>query len=91
MRYGGILNLLRLECDHDRVKVPKREWDRIGPERTGALQQPTMAGGLFSIDRAFFYEIGSFDEQMKIWGGENIEISFRVSAGTLKLSFRDNV
>lgn len=61
--------------------MPKREWDRVGPERTGALRQPTMAGGLFSIDREFFYEIGSFDEQMKIWGGENVEISFRVSAG----------
>lgn len=37
-----------------------------------------MAGGLFSIDREFFYEIGSYDEGMKIWGGENIEMSIRV-------------
>lgn len=79
---GYLMNITGFECDHDRIKVPKREWDRIGPERTGALRQPVMAGGLFSIDRAFFYEIGSFDEKMKIWGGENVEISFRVSAGT---------
>lgn len=60
------------------IQVPKREWDRVDANRTQALRQPTMAGGLFSIDRAFFFELGSFDEGMKIWGGENIEISFRV-------------
>lgn len=41
-------------------------------------RSPTMAGGLFSIDRSYFYEIGSYDEQMDIWGSENLEMSFRV-------------
>ena len=36
-----------------------------------------MAGGLFSVDRSYFFEIGAFDEKMAHWGGENIEIGFR--------------
>ena len=48
--------------------------------RTAADPQPSpaMAGGLFSVDRAYFFHVGAFDVAMEHWGGENIEIGFRV-------------
>ncbi|KAG4069665.1 hypothetical protein HA402_014688 [Bradysia odoriphaga] len=60
------------------VDIPKREKDRIKNSTVAPLYPPTMAGGLFSIDREFFYDIGSYDDGMLIWGSENIEMSFRV-------------
>ncbi|NWR35926.1 GLT13 acetylgalactosaminyltransferase, partial [Tachuris rubrigastra] len=76
MTYGGFNWKLNFRW----YPVPQREMDRRKGDRTLPVRTPTMAGGLFSIDRNYFEEIGTYDAGMDIWGGENLEMSFRVIA-----------
>ncbi len=60
------------------MEVPERELNRTNYNKTAPLRTPTIVGCAFSIDREFFFEIGSYDEGMNIWGSENLEMSLRV-------------
>ena len=49
----------------------------IDNEPTKPVPTPTIAG-ISAVDRRFFVELGLFDDGMDIWGGENLEMAFKV-------------
>ncbi|XP_070564934.1 polypeptide N-acetylgalactosaminyltransferase 11-like [Ptychodera flava] len=70
---GGFNWGLHFKWDSIPANQFKGKEDYIKP-----VSSPTMAGGLFAMNRKYFHELGAYDEGMDIWGGENLEISFRI-------------
>ncbi|XP_060809440.1 polypeptide N-acetylgalactosaminyltransferase 35A [Amyelois transitella] len=79
---GGFNWGLHFKWDNLPKGTLKTEEDFIKP-----IMSPTMAGGLFAIYREYFNRVGQYDAGMEVWGGENLEISFRIwmCGGTLEL------
>lgn len=69
---GGFNWGLHFKWDNLPKGTLAKESDFVGP-----FQSPTMAGGLFAVDRQYFKDLGEYDMGMDVWGGENLEISFR--------------
>ncbi|NWQ95628.1 GALT5 acetylgalactosaminyltransferase, partial [Burhinus bistriatus] len=59
-------------------QIPQEVIEKNKIKETDIIRCPVMAGGLFSIDKQYFFELGAYDPGLDVWGGENMEISFKV-------------
>lgn len=58
--------------------LPYRVLKETNNDPSAVIKSPAMLGGLLSMDKEFFYRLGTYDDQMKVWGGDEIEMSVRV-------------
>jgi len=52
-------------------------WREINRDDWSPYPIPVMAGGLFAIRKDWFAKLGHYDPGMEIWGGEQLELSFK--------------
>ena len=68
------------------LRTQQLEWKKIEWDWT-LLRGVLMVGPGFVVDVKYFNKIGAYDGGMKIWGGENIELAWRVSVWLIDTLF----
>ena len=54
------------------LKLTASQMEDRRKDITAPIITPAIAGGLFVVEKEFFNNIGLYDQEMDIWGGENI-------------------
>ncbi|XP_078084455.1 polypeptide N-acetylgalactosaminyltransferase 5 [Mustelus asterias] len=82
MSYVGVSGFLRgvftWPMNFEWKAIPDEMIKKYNLKEMDPIRCPIMAGGLFSIDKKYFYELGTYDAGLEVWGGENMELSFKV-------------
>ena len=66
----------KLDFQYQAMPPDKAKLHKDNP--TQPIPTPVMVGCAHAINRDYFFASGSYDAGMEIWGGENIEHSFRL-------------
>ncbi len=70
---AGGLDILGFNWNLGQKGISMRKQEEYLP-----MPSPIMAGGLFTMDRKHFWDLGGYDPEMKLYGGEEVEISLRI-------------
>lgn len=64
------------DWDFNYVQLPLLQSEQLALPAPHA--NPIMNGGLFAIERAWFFKLGGYDEGLRIWGAEQFELSLKI-------------
>jgi polypeptide N-acetylgalactosaminyltransferase len=53
-------------------------WIEVTNDAGNPVPSPTMLGAAFVIRKDYFEYLGHYDTGFELWGGENLELSFKV-------------